>query len=150
MTGLRGDLAFGERGTKSLMTWQTRGHAELQAVGQLLEQDPWERDNPPDGSPMPAAVIYENRGTRQPKFDARVDWDADRSRVWSLRGGVAGANGLTQSALGPGEFGPGSYSSYVELGRTSENLEFKMYWNRLESPFTIVLCDLPEHATNDT
>ena len=153
MTGLRGDLAFGERGTKSAdMTWADAGDTlSYKLSASYFEQDPWERDNRlPNGSPMPAVVLYENRGTRQPKFDARVDWDADRSRVWSLRGGLAGAYGLTQSALGPGEFGSGSYSSYVELGRTSENLEFKMYWNRLESPFTIVLYDLAEHATNDT
>jgi iron complex outermembrane receptor protein len=153
MTGLQGDLAFGERGTRSAgVTWaEALNTLSYKLSASYYEQDPWDRDNRlPDGSPMPSAVIYENRGTKQPKFDARVDLDGDRSRVWSLRGGMAGAYGQTQSALGPGEFGSGSYYSYAEVERTSNNFDFKMYWNRLESPFKIVLYDLAEHATNDT
>jgi outer membrane receptor protein involved in Fe transport len=153
MLGLRGNLAFGERGTKSAdVIWADAGDRfSYKLSGSYFEQDPWERDNLlPDGSPMPREAVYQNRGTRQPKFDARIDWDADRSRVWSFRGGVAGANGLTQSALGPGEFGSGSYSSYAELDRSSNDFDFKAYWNRLKSPYQIVLFNLAEHATSDT
>lgn len=153
MVGVRGDLAFGERGTKSVgLTFADAGDRfSYKLSGSYFEQDPWERDNRlPDGSPMPREVVYKNRGTKQPKFDARIDWDADRTRVWSLRGGVAGANGLTQSAIGPGEFESGSYSSYVELERSSNDLDFKVYWNRLKSPYRIVLFNLDEHATSDT
>ena len=156
--GLRGDVGFGERGTKSVgLTWAaapTDG-VSYKLSGSYFEQDPWERDNLlPDGSPMPPGAVYENRGTKQPKFEARIDWDGDRDRgshrVWSLRGGVAGAHGLTQSALGPGEFNPGSYTSYVELDHSSDGLDLKMYWNRLDSPYRIVLYNLPEHATSDS
>ena len=153
MVGVSGDLAFGERGTKAgSLTFADAGDRfAYKLSGSYFEQDPWERDNVlPDGSPMPREVVYTNRGTKQPKFDARIDWDADRTRVWSLRGGVAGANGLTQSALGPGEFESGSYSSYVELERSSNDMDFKAYWNRLESPYRIVLFGLDEHATSDT
>ena len=119
--------------------------------GSYFEQDPWDRDNLlPNGNPMPPAAIFENRGASQPKVDVRVDWDADRSRVWSIRGGVAGASGLTHSALGPGEFASGSYSSYLELDRRTDDVDFKLYWNRLEAPFRIVLYGLDEDATNDT
>jgi outer membrane receptor protein involved in Fe transport len=99
---------------------------------------------------MPAAVTFANKGTRQPKFDARLDWDGDPHRVWSVRGGLAGAYGLIHSALGPGQFESDSYASYLELDRHTDNFNFKVYWNRLDAPFDIVLYGLPEHATNDT
>lgn len=153
MEGLRGHLGFGERGTRSAgVTWaDSTDRLSYKLSGSYFEQDPWDRDNVlPDGSPMPPAAIFENRGTKQPKFDVRVDWDADRSRVWSIRGGLAGANGLTHSALGPGEFASGSYSSYLELDRRSDDLDIKLYWNRLDAPFRIVLFGLDEDATNDT
>ena len=153
MLGASGDVAFGERGTLagSLTFADAADRFSYKLSGSYFEQDPWDRDNLlPDGSPMPPQVVYKNRGTKQPKFDARIDWDADKSRVWSLRGGIAGANGLTQSAIGPGEFEPGSYSSYAELERSSNDFDFKVYWNRLESPYRIVLFDLDEHATSDS
>jgi outer membrane cobalamin receptor len=148
-----GQLAVGERGTKSASVFWADATDRLsyKLSGSYFEQDAWDRDNRlPDGSAMPPDVIFANRGTKQPKFDARVDWDGDSSRVWSLRGGVAGANGLTHSALGPGEFESGSYYNYVELDRSSDDLDVKVYWNRLEAPFRIVLFGLDEQATNDT
>jgi iron complex outermembrane receptor protein len=153
MTGLQGDVGFGERGTKSgSMVWAAATRRfSYKLSGSYFEQDAWDRDNLlPDGTPMPVGVTFENRGTSQPKFDARVDWDADPARVWSVRGGLAGANGLTHSALGPGEFSDNSYYSYLELQRNTPDGEVKVYWNRLQSPFRIVLFGLDEKATNDT
>jgi len=43
-----------------------------------------------------------------------------------------------------------AYASYLELDRTSDDFEIKLYWNRLESPFRIVLFNLPQRSTNDT
>jgi outer membrane receptor for ferrienterochelin and colicins len=151
--GLRGQIGFGERGTKSASaTWaDSTDRLSYKLSGSYFEQAPWERDNVlPDGSPMPPAVIFQNRGTKQPKFDARVDWDADPKSVWSVRGGVAGANGLVHSALGPGEFASGSYASYLEVDHHSDELDVKAYWNRLDAPFRIVLFGLDEDSTNDT
>jgi outer membrane receptor protein involved in Fe transport len=153
MEGLRGHLGFGERSTRTAgVTWaDSTDRLSYKLSGSYFEQGPWDRDNLlPNGSPMPAAVTFENRGTKQPKFDARVDWDADRTRVWSMRGGIAGANGLIHSALGPAEFGSGSYSSYLELDHGSDDLDFKLYWNRLDAPFRIVLFGLDEDATTDS
>jgi outer membrane receptor protein involved in Fe transport len=153
MEGLRGHLGFGERSTRTGgLTWaDSTDRLSYKLSGSYFEQGPWDRDNLlPNGSPMPSAVTFENRGTKQPKFDARVDWDADRTRVWSLRGGMAGANGLVHSALGPAEFGSGSYSSYLELDHGSDDLDFKLYWNRLDAPFRIVLFGLDEDATTDS
>jgi outer membrane receptor protein involved in Fe transport len=151
--GLRGHLAFGEWGTKDVgMTWaDSTDRVSYKLSGSYFEQDAWDRDNVlPDGSPMPPTAIFENTGTKQPKFDVRMDWDADQSRVWSIRGGVAGANGYIHSALGPSEFSSGSFASYVELDHSSDDQDFKIYWNRLDAPFRIVLFGLDEDATNDT
>ena len=108
------------------------------------------RQSAPGWQPHATWVVYENRGTQQPKFDARVDWGGDEGPVWSWRGGVSGAYGLTQSAMGPGEFAPGSYASYAEVDHSRDGLDFKFHWNRLEAPYQIVLFNLPEHATSDT
>ena len=153
MQGFRGQLAFGDVGTKAAeMSWaDATSNFSYKLSGSYFEQDAWERDNLlPDGTPMPASLIFNNRGTKQPKFDARIDWDADPNRVWRLRGGVVGANGLIFSALGPSEFGSGSYSSYLEVDRQSRDLDVKLYWNRLDAPFHIVLFGLDEDSTNDT
>jgi iron complex outermembrane receptor protein len=153
MDGLGGHLSIGTRGTKSAgSVWaDSSDRLSYKISGSYFEQEPWDRDNLlPDGSPMPLGVRFENRGTKQPKFDVRVDWDGDPNRVWSIRGGLAGANGLIHSALGPAEFEAGSYYSYLEIDRRTEQLDFKAYWNRLDAPFRIVLFGLDEDATNDT
>jgi outer membrane receptor protein involved in Fe transport len=153
MQGLRGYLGFGEVGTRTAgVTWAAAGErVSYKLSGSYYEQDAWARDNVlPDGSPMPAFVQFQNRGTVQPKFDARVDWGQDAQAVWSLRGGIAGANGLIHSALGPAEFGSGSYYHYVELMHHTDNLDVNIYWNRLDAPFRIVLFGLDESLVNDT
>jgi outer membrane receptor protein involved in Fe transport len=153
MEGLQGHLGAGERGTRTAgVVWaDSNDRFSYKVSGSYFEQEPWQRDNVlPNGEPMPPTAIFENRGTKQPKFDVRVDWDGDRSRVWSLRGGVAGAYGFIHSALGPAEFGSGSYASYLEVDHRSDNLDFKLYWNRLDAPFRIVLFGLDEDAINDT
>ena len=119
LRGVQGSAGAGERGTKTAAAvWADSTRTVAYKVsGSYYEQDPWDRDNVlPDGSPMPAGVVFQNRGTKQPKLDVRVDWDADPKRVWSLRGGAAGANGYLHSALGPLEFSRGSYASYLDLG----------------------------------
>lgn len=153
MTGFRGLAGVGERGTKTMSaTWAAASPGYSYKIsGSYFEQDAWDRDNVlPDGSPMPPFVVFTNRGSKQPKLDARIDWDANPRHVWSLRGGLAGAYGLIHSALGPGEFEDGSYYSYLELDHHSENFDAKVYWNRLDAPFRIVLFGLDENATNDT
>ena len=118
MLGFRGLAGVGERGTRTVNAmWAAASPGYSYKIsGSYFEQDAWDRDNLlPDGSPMPPFVVFTNRGSQQPKFDARIDWDADPRHVWSLRGGLAGAYGLIHSALGPGEFEDGSFYSYLEL-----------------------------------
>jgi hypothetical protein len=153
MLGLRGYLAGGERGSFSAgATWADAAErVSYKLSTSYFRQDAWDRDNTlPNGSPMPPLARFENRGTRQPKFDARVDWRDDGDRLWSFRGGLAGAHGLIHSALGPGEFAPGSHAAYLEADHQGSNYDLKVYWNRLDWPFRIVLFGLDHTATNDT
>jgi iron complex outermembrane receptor protein len=152
MRGIHGEAALGERGTRAAAVTfaDATDRLSYKLSGSYYEQDAWDRDNLlPSGAPMPREVLFENRGTKQPKMEARVDWDADPRRVWSVRGGLAGASGLTHSALGPGEFSSGSYYSYLEVDRQSDAFDVKAYWNRLYSPYRIVLFGLDEQATSD-
>lgn len=153
LQGFRVTVGAGEVGTlfASAVFAEARGDVAYKLSGSFYEQDAWERDNLlPDGSPLPPAVIFENQGTRQPKFDARVDWDLRNGRVFSLRGGVVGSSGLIFSSLGPSEIGDGSYSSYVDADYRSDAMDVKLYWNRLDGPFRLVLFGLDEDNVNDT
>jgi len=153
MKGLTGHAGFGERGTTTVgASWaDASDRFSYKLAGSYFEQDAWDRDNRlPNGSPMPPTAIFENRGTKQPKFDVRLDWDGNPGRVWSIRGGLAGANGLLHTALGPIAFGSGSYASYMEVDYLSDRSDFKAYWNRLDAPFGIVLFGLDEDSTNNT
>jgi iron complex outermembrane receptor protein len=152
LQGIHGEAGLGERGTRSAAVTfaDATDRLSYKLSGSYYEQDAWDRDNLlPNGAPMPREVLFENRGTKQPKMEARLDWDGDPQRLWSVRGGVAGANGLTHSALGPSEFSSGSYYSYAEVDRESRAFDVKAYWNRLESPYRITLFGLDEHATSD-
>jgi len=153
MLGLHGYFGAGELGSVSAgVTWADATPAlSYKLSASYIQHDAYPRDNTlPDGSPMPASAQFENRGTRQPKFDARIDWKEDGDRLWSVRGGLSGAYGLIHSALGPGEFADGSYAGYLEAHRQGSNYDFKVYWNRLYWPFRIVLFGLDETASNDT
>jgi iron complex outermembrane receptor protein len=153
IAGFRGEVSFGERGTKSVNgTWAAATDSiSYKLAGSYFEQDAWDRPTLlPNGNPMPATALFTNRGTSQPKIDVRIDWDRDRNRVWSLRGGLAGANGLIHTGIGPADLDAGAYASYLEVQRSSDEMDLRVYWNRLDAPFRFVLFGLDEDAVNDT
>ena len=152
LAGLRGQFGGGGRDTLiASATWaDATDRLSYKLSGSYYQQGAWDRDNLlPNGQPMPALATFENRGTKQPKFEARVDWDGSATHVWSLSGGVAGANGLQHSAIGPGEFDRGSHYDYVSLDRRSRGLDVRGYWNHFHAPYRIVLFGLDEKATSD-
>jgi outer membrane receptor for ferrienterochelin and colicins len=61
-------------------------------------------------TPYPA---YTNKGTAQPKFDARVDYALDNSATLVFSGGVAGTEGMIHSGIGPFDVDSGSTLTYV-------------------------------------
>ena len=79
-----------------------------------LTQDPMPRPagNIPNvfRTPYPS---FTNEGTKQPKFDARVDRDlANNGGTVSFEGGVAGTQGLIYSGIGPFNIASGSTLGY--------------------------------------
>ena len=56
---------------------------------------------------------FENKGTKQPKFDARVDYDvANNGGTVTFAGGVAGTQGLIYTGIGPFDISSDSRLSY--------------------------------------
>jgi iron complex outermembrane receptor protein len=78
-----------------------------------LTQDPLPR---PTGTIPNAAgtayPAYENVGTSQPKFDARVDYDFENTARLTFSGGVAGTEGIIHSGIGPFNIDNSSRLSY--------------------------------------
>ena len=54
------------------------------------------------------------RGTSQPKFDARVDQEINGGRV-TYQGGVAGSSGIIHTGIGPFDIQSGSYIGYGKV-----------------------------------
>jgi len=75
-----------------------------------------------DALPRPTGTIpnsfntpyppYDNSGTSQPKFDARVDYDLADSGKLVFSGGVAGTEGIIHSGIGPFDVKSGSRLTY--------------------------------------
>jgi iron complex outermembrane receptor protein len=61
-------------------------------------------------TPYPA---YQNEGTSQPKFDARVDYDLAAGGTITVGGGVAGTEGIIHSGIGPFDISSDSRMSYL-------------------------------------
>jgi outer membrane receptor protein involved in Fe transport len=76
-----------------------------------------------DALPRPTGTInnlfntpyppYENSGTKQPKFDARVDYELQNSGRLVFSGGVAGTEGMIHSGIGPFDIDSGSTLTYL-------------------------------------
>lgn len=55
---------------------------------------------------------FTNRGTSQPKFDARVDYDIAGGGVVTMSGGVAGTEGIIHSGIGPFDISSDTQMTY--------------------------------------
>jgi outer membrane receptor protein involved in Fe transport len=76
----------------------------------------------------PLGVAFQNQGTSQPKFDARVDQDLERGRI-SYSGGVAGTDGTIHTGIGPFDIQPGSVMGYGRVGYTRDALRLSAFVN---------------------
>ncbi|MGE0591699.1 MAG: TonB-dependent receptor plug domain-containing protein [Vicinamibacterales bacterium] len=61
-------------------------------------------------TPYPA---FQNQGTTQPKFDARVDYEPSPGTRVTFAGGVAGTEGIIYTGIGPFDISTGSRLGYV-------------------------------------
>ncbi len=107
-----------------------RSDAYSRPWGRLpLVPDPRVEDGRVGGAEHPA---YTNRGTAQPKFDARVDRTlADGARL-SYSGGVAGTEGITHTGVGPFDITRGSYMGYAKIDYRREDLRAQFFTNFLD------------------
>jgi outer membrane receptor protein involved in Fe transport len=89
---------------------------------------------PADGS-GPIGTAFANRGTTQPKFDARVDQEVEGGRI-TYSGGVAGSSGIIHTGIGPFDIQRGSTMGYgrVAYNRGALNTSFFVNYIDAQAP----------------
>jgi outer membrane receptor protein involved in Fe transport len=99
----------------------------------LLTQEPFLR---PIGNVSGTATPYpafHNRGTTQPRLDARADYDlADGRQKVILAGGISGTEGIIHTGLGPLDVQRGSTFKYGRLTYTRDRLKWQVFVNALD------------------
>ncbi len=75
---------------------------------------------------------FVNTGTRQPKFDARVDYDfPDGQNKLTFAGGYGGTSGIIHTGIGPFQIDTGSSLSFGKVDYTRGALRVKFFTNIL-------------------
>jgi iron complex outermembrane receptor protein len=103
----------------------------------FLTQEPFPRPTgnvPGTTTPYPG---FENRGTTQPRLDARADYELeDRRGKVILAGGIAGTEGIVHTGLGPLDVRRGTTFKYGRITYARERLKLQVFVNALdgESP----------------
>jgi outer membrane receptor protein involved in Fe transport len=104
------------------------------------------------GQPYPAdsagafGSAFQNSGTSQPKFDARVDQELSNGHV-TYAGGIAGTSGIIYSGIGPFEIQPGSTMSYGRINYSRGALKFNVFENIVEADAPNLLLPDPRTLT---
>jgi outer membrane receptor protein involved in Fe transport len=86
----------------------------------------------PLDAPGPLGTAFQNRGTSQPKFEARVDQDLQRGRI-TYTGGVAGTEGTIHTGIGPFDIQPGSVMAYGRMSYTRDALSLSVFTNVVDA-----------------
>jgi outer membrane receptor protein involved in Fe transport len=73
-------------------------------------------------------TAFENRGTSQPKFDARVDQEIDGGRI-TYAGGIAGTQGIIYTGIGPFDIQKGSYMGYTKVNYQRGAMKLNFFAN---------------------
>jgi iron complex outermembrane receptor protein len=96
------------------------------------------------GTPGTQYPAFENQGTTQPKFDARVDYDhPDGMTHWTFGGGLAGTEGIMHSGIGPFDINSGSILGYTKVGFARRALRVNFFTNILNGDATNLLARGP-------
>ena len=74
---------------------------------------------------------FTNKGTAQPKLDARVDYDYTDGRKLSIAGGVSGTEGIMHSGIGPFDITSGSVMGYVKANYSKQGFKASFFTNIL-------------------
>ncbi len=81
-------------------------------------------------TPFPA---FGNKGTDQPKFDARVDYDfGDGQSRFTMAGGYAGTTGIIHTGIGPFRLEKGSNLQYFKSDYSRGAFKAKFFTNILD------------------
>ena len=80
---------------------------------------------------------YENQGTTQPKFDTRVDYDAEKYKL-VFAGGYSGTDGIFHTGIGPFD-SDGVGIGYGTMRYTRGGLKFNFFTNILNGDATGLL-----------
>lgn len=134
----------GERNTGygSLLYSAVRGdQLSYKLSGSIYTQEAWPRpETLPSGQP---GGLFPNKGTNQPKFDGRVDWEMGPRSRFSFSGGIAGTSGIIHTGIGPFDIDSGSRFGYVSGDYERDNLNVRVYGNFLSADSTNLLNGLP-------
>ncbi len=100
--------------------------------------------NVPDTAlPFPA---FENRGTAQPKFDGRADYDlADGRQHLVFAGGLSATQGIVHTGLGPLGIQPGSTFTYGRVTYARDKLRLQVFTNLLDAEASALLQNGLDH-----
>jgi outer membrane receptor for ferrienterochelin and colicins len=90
-------------------------------------------------------TAFSNRGTNQPKFDARVDQELGKNGRLTYEGGVAGTQGIIYTGIGPFDIQSGSYLGFGRVNYTRDALKVNFFTNVLHADAPNLL--FPDPAT---
>ncbi len=82
---------------------------------------------PIDG-PGAVGTAFQNAGTSQPKFDARVDQEIANGRI-TYAAGVAGSSGIIHTGIGPFDIQNGSYMGYGKVNYRKGGFKLNAFTN---------------------
>lgn len=80
----------------------------------------------------PGTGNFQNAGTKQPKFDVRLDQDMSSGGRVSYSAGYSGTSGLIHTGIGPFNIQSGSYLGYGRIGYTKGAFKVAGFVNHLD------------------
>ncbi len=99
---------------------------------------------PVDG-PGAFGTAFVNRGTSEPKFDARVDQELGQNGRLTYEGGIAGTEGIIHTGIGPFDVQSGSYLGFGRVNYSHDALKINFFTNVLHADAPNLL--FPDPAT---
>lgn len=81
------------------------------------------------GTPYPS---FANDGTKQPKFDVRLDRDAADGSKLVFSGGSGATSGIMESGIGPFQIKSGTVMSYAKVGYSKGSFHANAFMNALD------------------
>ena len=75
---------------------------------------------------------FVNEGTKQPKFDARLDRDFKDGARLTMAGGTAATSGIMATGIGPFKIDSGTMLSFGKIGYTNKAFHVQAFMNALD------------------